>query len=209
MFTGLIEEVGTVLAANVRADLLELRIGAATVLGDIAVGDSIAVSGVCLTVTSFEGGSFSVQVVPETVRRSTLGRLRNGSRVNLERSLRVGDRLGGHFVFGHVDAVGSIASMTAGEQREFRITAPPELDPYIVEKGSIAMDGISLTVTGAGAGWFGVSVIPHTLEATTLGEKRPGDPVNLETDVFAKYVEKYARPKGGLTMETLRREGYV
>ncbi len=209
MFTGLIEEIGTIVSLNRRGNLLELQIGAGTVLEDIRIGDSIAVSGVCLTVTGFDSRSFSVQAVHETIRRSTLGSLRNGIRVNLERSLKVGDRLGGHFVFGHVEAVGTIAAVSSGEQRDIRVKVPGELDPYIVEKGSIAIDGISLTVTDAKPGEFGVSVIPHTLKVTTLGEKSPGDAVNIETDIFAKYAEKYARPKSGLNMETLKRLGYA
>ena len=210
MFTGLIEEIGTIVSVSRRGDLLELGIGAKSILEDIAVGDSVAVAGVCLTVTAFDRRSFTVQAVRETMRRTTLGSLGTGSRVNLERSLRVGDRVGGHFVFGHAEAVGTVSEITpAGEGKEFRFAIPAELDHYIVEKGSIAVDGISLTVMYARPGEFGAAVIPHTLAVTTLGENRPGSKVNIETDIFARYVEKYARPASGLSIETLRRFGYA
>ncbi len=210
MFTGLIEEIGTVASLSRRGDLLELCIDARSILEDITIGDSISVAGVCLTVTAFNRRSLNVQAVRETMRRTTLGLLGTRSRANLERSLKVGDRLGGHFVFGHVEAVGTVSEITpAGEGKEFRFTIPAELDPYIVEKGSIAVDGVSLTVMYARPGEFGIAVIPHTLAVTTLGENRPGDKVNIETDIFAKYAEKYARPGSGLTMETLRRSGFA
>ena len=210
MFTGLIEEIGSIGAISRRGGLIDIQVEAHVVLEDVRIGDSIAISGVCLTVTAFDRRSFTVQAGQETLRLTTAGNLRPGTRVNLERALKVGDRLGGHFVSGHVEAVGKIISVTdTGEQREIRIAVPDELDPYIVGKGSIAVDGISLTVTSAKPGEFGVAIIPHTMAATTLAENRAGDAVNIETDIFAKYVEKYARPKEGLNMETLRRLGYA
>ena len=182
MFTGLIEATGGVLEAGGK-----MRI--ATDL-ELAIGDSIAVNGVCLTVTALGEGWFTADAVPETLSRTTLGGLTPGRRVNLERPLRPTDRLGGHFVQGHVDGVGRLQSRAAeGDSTRLTFEAPEQVLRYVVEKGSIAVDGVSLTVAARLAGAFQVAVIPHTAAVTTLGERRPGETVNLEADVLAKYVE--------------------
>jgi riboflavin synthase len=196
VFTGIVEEVGTVVARDDQADAARLRIRAAKVLEDVALGDSISVSGVCLTVTDVEDGVWGTDVMAETLRRSSLGKAEAGGRVNLERAVTAHTRLGGHMVQGHVDGVGSVLSRTPSEHWEVvRIELPRELARYVVEKGSIAVDGVSLTVSAVTAAddpapWFEVSLIPTTLRETTLGERSPGDPVNLEVDVIAKYVER-------------------
>jgi riboflavin synthase len=161
------------------------------VTSDAKHGDSIAVNGVCLTVVTVEAGAFTADVMQETLDRSALGSLAVGSPVNLERAVRLQDRLGGHLVQGHVDGVGSVVSVSPGERwTVLRISLPEGLGRYIVEKGSITVDGVSLTVSAVRAEWFEVSLIPTTLQLTTLGPKAPGDPVNLEVDITAKYVEK-------------------
>jgi riboflavin synthase len=182
MFTGIVEELGTV----VSREGPRLRIAASTVLDDIEMGASIAVNGVCLTVVGWDATSWEADVVDETYARSALGALQPGHRVNLERPVRLSDRLGGHLVQGHVDGVGTIVDPAP----DLRIACDPSLLRYIVEKGSITIDGISLTVVQPLADGFTVAVIPHTQEVTTLGHKGPGDPVNLEVDVTAKYVER-------------------
>ena len=200
MFTGIVEEVGTVVAREEQADSARLRIRATKVLKDVALGDSISVSGVCLTVTDFTDGVWGTDVMAETLRRSSLGAAEPGGRVNLERAVTPQTRLGGHLVQGHVDAVGTVRSRTPGEHWEVvRVDLPPELARYVVEKGSITVDGVSLTVSAVSpaddaAPWFEVSLIPTTLRETTLGERAPGDPVNLEVDVIAKYVERLTGP---------------
>jgi riboflavin synthase len=196
VFTGIVEEVGTVVDREDQADAARLRIRAATVLEDVALGDSISVSGVCLTVTDVEDGVWGTDVMAETLRRSSLGKTEAGSRVNLERAVTAHTRLGGHMVQGHVDGVGTVLSRSASEHWEVvRVELPRGLARYVVEKGSIAVDGVSLTVSAVTpvddpAPWFEVSLIPTTLRDTTLGERTPGDPVNLEVDVIAKYVER-------------------
>ena len=196
MFTGIVEEVGTVVDREDQADAARLRIRAAKVLEDVALGDSISVSGVCLTVTDVEDGVWGTDVMAETLRRSSLGKAEAGGRVNLERAVTAHTRLGGHMVQGHVDGVGTVLSRTPSEHWEVvRVELPRELARYVVEKGSIAVDGVSLTVSAVSAvddpaPWFEVSLIPTTLRETTLGERTPGDPVNLEVDVIAKYVER-------------------
>jgi riboflavin synthase len=186
MFTGLVRATGTIAALGngrmtVRSELVL----------DLAAGDSVAVNGVCLTATRVDLDSFDAEVMPETLRRTELGALAEGDRVNLELPLRASDRLGGHVVQGHVDGVGTIESVSEeGFARVVRIAAPAELLRYVVEKGSIAVDGVSLTVAEVVGDGFVVSVIPETLERTTLGEAAPGRAVNLEVDVLAKYVEK-------------------
>ncbi|MGV3759230.1 MAG: riboflavin synthase [Actinomycetota bacterium] len=184
MFTGIVEELGTV----VSREGPRLRIGARTVLEDIAMGASIAVNGVCLTVVGWDAdeGWWEADVVDETYARSALGALAPGLRVNLERPVRLSDRLGGHLVQGHVDGVGEIVTGAP----DLRVRTDPDLLRYIVEKGSITVDGISLTVVAPTEDGFTVAVIPHTAEVTTLGHKGPGDLVNLEVDVTAKYVER-------------------
>jgi len=205
VFTGIVEEVGTVVVREDRSDSAVLRIRAQRVLEDVTLGDSIAVNGVCLTVTGVSDGVWSTDVMAETLRRSSLGDATEGQPVNLERAVTPHTRLGGHLMQGHVDGVGSIVSRTPGEHWEVvRVALPPQLARYVVEKGSIAVDGVSLTVSavsavgvgGAGADpaddqpWFEVSLIPTTLRETTLGARAPGAPVNLEVDVIAKYVER-------------------
>jgi len=196
MFTGLIQDVGTVRAARAEGEgrRFELETRLAEIL---AVGDSLAVNGVCLTAEEVRAGVAAVRAVPETLARSTLGSLGTGSRVNLEPALRLSDRLGGHLVQGHVDGMGQIrAIVPRGDSREMTIEAESGLTRYVVEKGSIAVDGVSLTVAALGEGEFTVALVPHTLGATTLGERRAGEVVNLETDLLAKYVEKLLAARG-------------
>ncbi|XVQ88798.1 riboflavin synthase [Microbispora siamensis] len=191
MFTGIVEELGEVVALEPRGDSARLTVRGAVVTADARHGDSIAVNGVCLTVAGAEGDSFTADVMKETLDRSSLGALRPGSRVNLERAVRADQRLGGHIVQGHVDGTGEVLSREPGEHWEVvRLSLPANLARYVVEKGSIAVDGVSLTVAEVTDDSFSVSLIPTTLELTTLGRKQPGEPVNLEVDMIAKYVEK-------------------
>ncbi len=194
MFTGIIEEVGAVVAVEHRGDSAVLRLAASTVAADVRRGASVAVNGVCLTVVGWAGtpvSSLDFDVMAETLKRSVLGSLQPGARVNLERAAVVGARLDGHLVQGHVDGTGVVLTRTPGDAWEaVRLGLPAELARYVAEKGSIAVDGVSLTVTAVGADWFEVGLIPETLRATTLGDKQPGDPVNLEVDVLAKYVAR-------------------
>lgn len=188
MFTGIVEELGTVVATA--ADRLVLN--GPLVTRDVAEGDSIAVNGVCLTVVAVDGATFTADVMAETWKRSSLGELALGDAVNLERAALPTTRLGGHLVQGHVDGVGTVAEREPGGDgwESVRFTAPPPLMRYLVEKGSVTVDGVSLTVISTGPDWFSVGLIPTTLERTTLGRRQVGDPVNLEVDVIAKYVEK-------------------
>ncbi|GAB4243008.1 MAG: riboflavin synthase [Thermoleophilia bacterium] len=191
MFTGLIEEVGTVVRVVPRPSGAHLEIAASRVLEGTRVGDSIAVSGPCLTAVQIGSTSFVADCMPETLARSTLGSLRPGDRVNLERALAVGDRLGGHLVMGHVDAVGKVLAVDPrGISSELRISAPSAVTPFLAPKGSVAVDGISLTVMEVEKSEFVVGIIPHTLAATTLAAARPGTRVNLEADVLARYVHQ-------------------
>ena len=191
MFTGIVEELGEVTGWEDLADAARITVSGPVVTGDARHGDSIAVNGVCLTVVTNEAGAFTADVMKETLDRSSLGALRIGSPVNLERAVRLQDRLGGHLVQGHVDGTGEILSVAPDEHwTVVRLSLPEELDRYVVEKGSITVDGISLTVAAVEPGWFEVSLIPTTLERTTLGRKGVGDPLNLEVDITAKYVEK-------------------
>ncbi|GAA2641599.1 riboflavin synthase [Dactylosporangium fulvum] len=191
MFTGIIEELGTVVAIDELGDSARLSIRGATVTSDAAHGDSIAVNGVCLTVVDNADGVFTADVMGETLKRSTLGRLRTGSPVNLERAATVATRLGGHIVQGHVDGVGEVLSREPGDQWEtVTFSLPAALARYVVEKGSITVDGISLTVMAVTDDTFSVGLIPTTLKLTTLGAKSAGEHVNLEVDIMAKYVEK-------------------
>jgi riboflavin synthase len=209
MFTGLIEEVGKVVSEVRRGAMKDISIAAHGILADMKHGDSVSINGACQTVTRFDASTFTVQAVEETLRRTTLGDMTNGEKVNLERSLRLIDRLGGHMVLGHVDGIGKITHVGGtSENKLISIAPPPELSRYIVEKGSIAVDGISLTVTFARAAEFGISVIPHTLGATTLNSARVGDRVNLETDIIAKYVERLLDPKDSLSMRRLEELGF-
>ncbi|MFJ4012567.1 riboflavin synthase [Streptomyces sp. NPDC090026] len=200
MFTGIVEELGEVTAVEDLGDASRFRLRGPLVTEGAKHGDSIAVNGVCLTVVDTADGQFTADVMAETLRRSSLGALTTGSRVNLERPMTADGRFGGHIVQGHVDGTGTIAGRTRSEHWELvRISLPKELARYVVEKGSITVDGVSLTVVEAGADDFTVSLIPTTLALTTLGLKQPGDPVNLEVDVIAKYVERLlgTGPAGG------------
>jgi riboflavin synthase len=191
MFTGLVASLGTVERLAEGSTSCRLTVRAPQLLSGVKIGDSIAVNGVCLTVVHLRGDTFTADVMPETVRRTTLHLLQSGDRVNLEKALRPTDGLDGHIVQGHVEGVGTIQQiLSEGNARVYRIQAPGELLRYIVEKGSIAVDGISLTVTETDDSGFGVSLIPHTAKMTTLGYKSAGDAVNLETDILARYVEK-------------------
>jgi riboflavin synthase len=196
VFTGIVEEVGTLVVREDSSDAAVLRIRADRVLQDVALGDSIAVNGVCLTVTDVTDGVWSTDVMAETLSRSSLGSATAGAPVNLERAVTPHTRLGGHMMQGHVDGIGRIVGRVPGEHWEVvRIALPAALARYVVEKGSIAVDGVSLTVSAVSAAddpepWFEVSLIPTTLRDTTLGSRAPGEPVNLEVDVIAKYVER-------------------
>ncbi|MFD3587431.1 riboflavin synthase [Streptomyces sp. NPDC058683] len=191
MFTGIVEELGEITAVENLGDASRFRLRGPVVTEGAQHGDSIAVNGVCLTVVEHEGDEFTADVMQETLKRSSLGALDVGSRVNLERPTAVGSRLGGHIVQGHVDGTGQVLSRTPSENWEIvKVSLPADLARYVVEKGSITVDGISLTVVEAGPDYFTVSLIPTTLDLTTLGRKQPGDPVNLEVDIVAKYVER-------------------
>lgn len=191
MFTGLVEEVGRVENLEELGDSVRLTVRGPLVTEEAAFGDSIAVDGVCLTVIDVAEGCFKADVMQETLDRSRLGSYTSGARVNLERALAAGARLGGHIVQGHVDGVGELLSRTPSEHWEvLRFSLPSSLNKYVVEKGSIAINGTSLTVSAVGDGYFEVSLIPTTLADTTFGELAVGEPVNLEVDVVAKYVEK-------------------
>ncbi|HEX4061708.1 MAG TPA: riboflavin synthase [Streptosporangiaceae bacterium] len=199
MYTGIVEELGEVVGVQRLADAARITVRGPLVTSDAGHGDSLNINGVCLTVTGTHDGTFTADVMLETLNRSSLGDLRPGSPVNLERPMRLDGRLGGHMVQGHVDGTGTIVSRSPGGNWDVvRIELPPSLARYVVEKGSIGVDGVSLTVSATGEdppgrsrlAWFEVSLIPETLRRTTLGHKQPGDTVNLEVDVIAKYVEK-------------------
>lgn len=193
MFTGIVEGTGTVAALAAAADGsgARLEVEAPWLAGELRLGESVAVNGCCVTVAEPAAAGFAADLVAETLRRTALGGLAAGARVNLERPLALGGRLGGHLVQGHVDGVAKVLERTpVGDGEEVRVELPADLERYVVEKGSIEVDGVSLTVAGVGPGWFSVALVPHTLEVTTLGDRRPGDPVQLEVDVVAKYVER-------------------
>lgn len=192
MFTGIVEELGEIVAMEHLEDSARLSVRGKTVTSDAKHGDSIAVNGVCLTVVDAHDDVFTVDVMRETLQRSSLGAVGPGTRVNLERAVRADQRLGGHIVQGHVDGTGVLLSREPGDRwDDIRVSLPAELNRYVAEKGSIAIDGISLTVTTVDDDSFGVSLIPTTLELTTMGERAVGDLLNLEVDVIAKYVEKF------------------
>ena len=216
MFTGIIEELGTVERVTRGRVSAVIAIRAEHILSDLKIGDSVAVNGVCLTATGLTGHGFTADVMHETLNRSALALLRPGSRVNLERALAAGGRFGGHIVAGHVDGVGTVQRITRDDNAVwYTIAAGPEILRYVVEKGSIAIDGISLTVARVDGQSFAISAIPHTVSVTTLAHRRVGDPVNLETDVLGKYVEKLlqplqaeAPPPSGITRDFLTRCGF-
>lgn len=212
MFTGIIEEIGTV-KKIVRGQQAYLEIQADKIFTDIHVGDSIAVNGVCLTVTNFSGKIFTADVMNETFNRSSLGILKVGSHVNLERAMSANGRFGGHIVSGHIDGTGKIISIKKDDNAVwYKIQTSENIMKYIVEKGSIAIDGISLTVAGVEKDNFSVSIIPHTASETILSEKKTGDTINLENDIIGKYVEKflnYNQPeKSGITMDFVAKYGF-
>ena len=205
MFTGLVTDLGTVERINA-GPVTDLWIGSS--FADFQLGESIACDGVCLTVVEFRGHSFKVQAAPETLRRSTLGKWTVGTRVNLERALRMGDRLGGHWVQGHVDGVAVVLeTRPEGGSWVMGFSLPPELAPFFVEKGSVCIDGVSLTLTTVGADRFHVMLIPETQQRTSLGKKKPGESVNLEADIIGKYVARMMGGRGGLTIEQLKAAG--
>lgn len=213
MFTGIVEEVGRVLSVRGSGASREISIGAEKILEDIHKGDSIAVNGICLTVTDFGPGWFTADVMHETLDRTSLSQARAGGPVNLERAMRADGRFGGHIVTGHIDGTGTVLRIKPDANAVwYTIQAPPQIMRLIVEKGSVAIDGISLTVAGVSADSFQVSVIPHTRENTALCAKKVRDLVNLENDSIGKYVEKLLTDRGnrnsGLTMEFLTRCGY-
>jgi len=207
MFTGIVEEAGRVTSAQSG----KLVIAARDVLEDMEIGGSINVNGVCLTATSLNTKSFSVDIMPETLRRSNLGLLSVGDRVNLERPLSLGGRLGGHLVQGHIDTTGRVASVRwEGEAVIMKFDAPSEVMCYLVEKGFIAVDGISLTVVAKDTNSFQVSVVDYTRHHTTLGDRQVGDSVNLEVDIIAKYVEQLSQPRrAGITVDFLQEHGFL
>lgn len=215
MFTGIVNEVGTLLGIHRGANSAVLTIGAKTILEDVKLGDSIAVNGVCLTVTSFTPSQFTADVMHETLNRSSLGALRPGHPVNLERAMRADGRFDGHIVAGHIDGTGTIASIRRDDNAiRYTIRTTPAILRYIIEKGSIAIDGISLTVTEVTRETFSVSVIPHTASCTNLAQRRIGDTVNLENDCIGKYVERLlttpntANQESNITLEFLARNGF-
>jgi len=217
MFTGIIQAVGRITASEPRGGDQRLSVATGKLpIADLALGDSVAVSGVCLTVVGRSAQGFEADVSRETLARTIIGRLRPGAAVNLELALTPASRLGGHIVSGHVDGLGVIAARTEdGRSVRYRVTVPPALARYIAEKGSICVDGISLTVNAVAADWFEVNIVPHTLAETTLGSAAPGREVNLEVDLLARYLERLlmrtdASPApGALTHDLLMRAGFV
>lgn len=207
MFSGIVEEVGQVISAGGGS----LTIAASKVLAEMKVGDSIAVNGVCLTVNQLDSSSFSAKLMPETLRRTNLGRLQPGEEVNLERAIPLGGRLGGHLVQGHVDGTGRVLSITPENgARLMSFSAPPKILEYLVEKGFIAVDGVSLTITAKNSSSFEVSVVDYTLTHTNLGSRRVGDEVNLEVDIIAKYVKQFTQsPRPAITIEMLQEHGFL
>ena len=217
MFTGIVEEMGVIKSIRKGASSAVLEIQAQVVLEDVHIGDSIAVNGVCLTATTFTPTTFTADVMHETLNRSSLANLRPGSRVNLERAMAANGRFGGHIVSGHIDGTGTIAALRKDDNAVwYTVQAAPSLLRYIVEKGSITIDGISLTVAKVTDTDFSISAIPHTVAVTVLQDRKPGDTVNLETDIIGKYVEKLLtpqaqptqKPTSNITREFLSRYGY-
>lgn len=215
MFTGIIEEIGTIERIDRGTRSARMVLAGRVIFSDLKLGDSVAVNGVCLTVSSLSGTQFTADVMPETLDRTALGALRPGSRVNLERAMAADGRFGGHMVAGHIDGTGEIQSLRPDDNAVWvRVAAGPEILRYTIEKGSIAIDGISLTVAEVDDSGFSVSIIPHTASETTLLSKGPGDLVNLETDLIGKYVEKLLQPResgtqpSGITTAFLAEHGF-
>ncbi|SET19627.1 riboflavin synthase [Thorsellia anophelis] len=220
MFTGLIEQIGTIKSIDRGHNHLKISIYANSILRDVTLGDSIAVNGICLTVTHFTDSYFTVDVMPQTVQASSIKTLKIGDKVNLERALRADSRLGGHFVTGHVDTIGQISQMSRNENAiKIVISFPSAYTRYLVEKGSVTIDGISLTVFSVSSDSFTISLIPHSASMTTLASKKVGDEVNLEFDILAKYTEKLltsrlvntphnATPSSGVTLDMLKQYGF-
>jgi riboflavin synthase len=213
MFTGIVEEIGTIRSVHRGSKSICLTIGAEKVLQDMKTGDSINTNGVCLTVVSFNNGVFSVDVMPETMRKTNLKELMAGSKVNLERAVKLSDRLGGHLVSGHIDGTGVIESVFEEDNALwFKIRTEGSLLKYMVEKGSVAVDGISLTIASVDDRSLLVSVIPHTRSVTVILERKTGDTVNLECDMIAKYVEKVTAPdksQGNISLGFLAEQGFL
>ena len=215
MFTGLIEDIGTLQDIRTGADFASLTVATVLPMEEISLGESIAVNGVCLTVTSFGEGLFSADVSPETLRCTSLGQLSRGSRVNLERALRLSDRLGGHLVTGHVDGLARIVERSReGNAWVFRFQVDSSLCSYLVAKGSVTIDGISLTINDVTNESFSLAIIPHTLEMTTLQDRKVGDDVNVETDLIGKYVARFLQngaveKSQSVTMDVLAKHGFL
>lgn len=215
IFTGIIEELGTINRIERGGNSARINVSANKVLSDVQIGDSIAINGVCLTVVEFDRGHFAADVMPETLDKSNLGKLSNGSRVNLERAVSLGTRMGGHLVQGHIDGTGTIVGKEKLEIAIiYSVKTSPDVLHYIVSKGSVAIDGISLTVIDVSADRFTVSLIPHTAAMTTLGFKKVGDTVNLETDIIGRYIEKFLganskSEKRDIALELLVENGFA
>ncbi len=215
MFTGIVEEIGVVRSLAGGQSSAVLTVDAAVVLERVRVGDSIAINGVCLTVTGFSARSITADVMPETLRKTNLGSLQTGDRVNLERALALGDRLGGHLVTGHVDGTGAIAGLQSrGIATEIRVLLPSELQQFVIPQGSVALDGVSLTIAAIETGTLMVGLIPHTKETTALGGKRVGDLLNIETDLLGKYVNRLLQrstipDRQGVTADLLIENGFI
>ncbi len=213
MFTGIIAAIGKVASVQPSGGDLRLNIDSDKLdLSDVKLGDSIAINGVCLTVVDISGAQLSFDVSRESLDRTSLGQVKPGSRVNLEKAMAVGDRLGGHIVSGHVDGLGKVAVMEASARSvKFRFEVPAVLERYIAEKGSICIDGTSLTVNQVGAGWFEVNIIPHTMQETIISDYQTGTVVNLEVDLIARYLERLlpGQKDQGITRDTLTKHGYI
>jgi len=213
MFTGLIEDTGRVASLQRRGEAGILAVETALPTAEIDIGDSVAVNGACLTVTASTLRSLTFDVSPESLSRTTIGKLCSGSAVNLERALKLGDRLGGHIVSGHIDCAGQLVrSENRAGNHQLQFSLPPAHARYLVEKGSVTIDGISLTVNTVSQNGFSVNIIPHTYSSTTLGQLKVGDRVNLETDIIGKYVERLTSPwksEGGLSMKKLAENGFI